>query len=89
MEQRLIVVDVESTFINIVKITEIKDIDYIVHLVNTYTGKAYVFKIYKDLWESAMRVRKIDKLEITITDDEEEEKEKEKEKDDRIAKVYT
>jgi len=85
--------NVESTFINIVKITEIKDVDYIIHLVNTYTGKMWVFKIYKDLWESAMRVRSIEPLNIDITDDEEKAKEKkekkEKEKEDKIAKVYT
>ncbi len=78
----------ESTFINIVKITEIKDVDYIVHLVNTYSGKMYVFKIYKDLWESAMKARSIDPLVVTITDDDKEKEKKKKEKEDKIAKVY-
>jgi len=85
--------NVDATFINIVKITEIKDIDYLIQLVNTYNGKVWVFKIYKDLWESAMRVRSIEPLQVTITDDEEKAKEKKKKKkeeeEDKIAKVYT
>jgi len=85
--------NVDATFINIVKITEIKDIDYLVQLVNTYNGKVWVFKIYKELWESAMRARSIEPLTVDITDDEEKAKEKKqkenKEKEDKIAKVYT
>lgn len=80
-----------ATFINIVKITEVDSVDYIIHLVNNYTGKNWVFKIYKDLWEKAMEIRKIVPLEITITDAEKEAEkakaEKEK-KEKKIASVY-
>ncbi|KKM16489.1 hypothetical protein LCGC14_1685410 [marine sediment metagenome] len=82
-----------ARFINIVKITEIKDIDYIVHLINTFSGESWVFKIYKDLWESAMEIRKIDKLSIITSKEDEDTKKKEdedkkKEKLSKVAKVY-
>lgn len=80
---------VETDFINLVKITEVKDIDYVIHLLNTYTGKAWVFKIYKELFDKAMEVRTINNLDVTITSDkEEEEKKKSDEKKKKIASVY-
>ena len=80
---------VETDFINLVKITEVKDIDYIIHFLNTYTGKAYVFKVYKELFDKAMEVRTINNLDVTITSDkEEEEKKKSDEKKKKIASVY-
>ena len=64
-------INVETTFINIVRIIEVTDIDYIIHFINTYNGKIYVFKVYKELFDKAMEVRKVIDLDITITSDEE------------------
>ena len=58
-----------ATFINVVKITEVKGFDYIVHFQNTFSGKAFVFKIYKDLFDKAMEVRDIDELKITTREE--------------------
>ncbi len=71
---------VEARFINLVRITEVKDIDYIIHLFNSYSGEAYVFKIYKALWEKAMEIRTIEDLDITVSDDKEERSKKEQAK---------
>lgn len=80
----------ETDFINLVKITEVKDVDYIIHLFNSYSGKAYVFKVYKDLFDKAMEIRKINPLDITVTNDKDKEKEKiEEEKEERIASIFT
>ena len=58
-----------ATFINVVKITEVKGFDYIIHFQNTFDGKAFVFKIYKDLFDKAMEVRDIDELKITTREE--------------------
>lgn len=80
---------VETDFVNLVKITEVKDVDYIIHLFNSYSGKAYVFKIYKDLWDKAMEIRTIEDLDITVTDDKEKEKEKQEQEEEKIASIFT
>jgi len=66
----------EANFINIVKILEIEDMDYTFQFFNIYTGKRWVFKIYKDLFDKSMEVRKISPMDIRIIDDEEESKKK-------------
>lgn len=76
----------KATFINIVKIIEVKDMDYTFQFYNIYTGKRYVFKVYKDLFDKAMEIRKITELDVRIIS---EDKEKKKEKDDNGVKIYT
>jgi len=66
----------EANFINIVKVLEIEDMDYTFQFFNIYTGKRWVFKIYKALFDKSMEVRKISHMDIRIIDDEEESKKK-------------
>ena len=58
-----------ATFINVVKITEVKGFDYIVHFQNTFSGEAFVFKVYKELFDKAMEIRDIDELKITTREE--------------------
>ncbi len=88
MEQGIMIPEIEATFINFVKITEVDGIDYIVHLLNNYTGKTWVFKIYKSLWEKAMEIRKVVPLEVTVSNLEEEAKKRKEEEDKKIASAY-
>jgi len=78
----------KATFINVVKITEVEGVDYIVHLMNNYTGENWVFKIYKSLWDKSMEIRTVVPLEVTITSLEKEVKKKKEEIEDKIASVY-
>ena len=79
----------EVNFINIVKIIEVKDIDYIIQFVNNYNSKVYVFKVYKELFDKAMEVRKVSELEITVTNDKQKAKEqKEEDMAPDVAMVY-
>lgn len=75
--------ELKANFVNIVRITEVRDIDYIIQFFNTYSGESYVFKVYKELFDKAMEIRKIIDLEITVAKDEEEIGEKE------IARIFT
>lgn len=80
--------EIEATFINFVKVTEVDSVDYIVHLMNTYTGKTWVFKIYKNLWDKAMEIRKVVPLDITVSNWEKEEEERKKEEEKKIDSAY-
>jgi len=53
-----------TDFINIVKIREIKDIDYIIHFYNSFSNKVFIFKVYKKLFDKAMEIRDVDELTI-------------------------
>ena len=53
-----------TDFINVVKITEVKGFDYIIHFFNSFSNKAFVFKVYKDLFDKAMEIRDVDELTI-------------------------
>jgi len=53
-----------ATFINVVKITEVKDFDYIIHFYNSFSKKTFVFKVYKDLFDKAMEIRDVSDLVI-------------------------
>ena len=64
---------IRTDFINAVKITEVKDVDYILHLYNSYSGEAWVFKIYKALLDKAMGDRSILPLEPKSRKEAEEE----------------
>ena len=75
-------------FVNLVKIIEVRDIDYIVQFINNYNSKVYVFKVYKELFDKAMEVRKIIDLDITVTSDKIEEDMKEKKIENDVAMVY-
>ena len=77
---------VETDFINIIKITQVGEVDYVMHLFNTYSNKAWVFKIYKPLFDKGMEIRKI--IELKITTSEEEDEEEKKEKLENGAKIY-
>lgn len=68
----------EANFINIVKILEIEDMDYTFQFFNIYTGKRWVFKIYKALFDKSMEIRKISPMDIRIIDDDNKKKEKHK-----------
>lgn len=75
---------VETDFVNIVKITEVRDIDYIIHFINTYNGDIHIFKVYKELWDKAMEIRTVQDLSITVGS---EEKDKAKE-ENKTAKIF-
>ena len=62
---------IETDFINVIKITQVGEVDYILHLFNTYSGKRWVFKIYKPLFDKGMEIRR--KIELTIQAQEDEE----------------
>jgi len=66
-------VKIQTDFINAVRITEVKDVDYILHFYNSYSGKAWVFKLYKDLFDKAMEDRSIVPLEPKSGEEAEEE----------------
>jgi len=61
---------VETNFINIVRITQVGEYDYIIHLFNTYSDEAWVFKIYKPLFDKGMEIRNIIDLKIITSEDE-------------------
>ena len=67
---------IEANFINIVKITQVGEFDYILHLFNTYSDEAWVFKIYKPLFDKGMEIRRKIDLKIVTSDDKEDKKEK-------------
>jgi len=60
---------VETDFINMVRISEIKDMDYTITFYNSYSDKTFVFKVYKVLFDKAMELRKISELEVKTSDD--------------------
>lgn len=72
-----------ATFVNVVKITEVKGFDYIIHFYNSFSGKAFVFKVYKVLFDKAMEIRDINELDIK-TGEEVEEKETEIKKGKKV-----
>lgn len=80
--------EIEATFINFVKVTEVDSVDYIVHLMNTYTGKTWVFKIYKNLWDKSMEIRKVVPLDITVTNAEKELEKLKEENEKKITSAY-
>ena len=53
-----------TDFINGIRITEVKDRDYIIHLYNSFSKKVFIFKVCKDLFDKAMEIRNIDELNI-------------------------
>ena len=65
---------VETNFINIVKITQVGECDYILQLFNTYSDEAWVFKIYKQLFDKGMEIRNIIDLKIITSEDEADKK---------------
>jgi len=69
--------DIKATFVNIVKITQVGDVDYIFHFFNTYSGERWVFKLYKVLFDTGFDVRKIIPLEVTIAEGEDDKEVKE------------
>lgn len=79
---------VKAEFINFVKIVEVKDIDYVIHFINTYNGKTYVFKVYKELFDKAMEVRRVQELDVTVTSDKIKEDSKKKDIEPDVAMVY-
>ncbi len=74
---------IETDFVNIVKITQVGEVDYIFHFFNTYSGKRWVFKLYKLLFDTGFEIRKIIPLEITTSSDE-----KDKEVKENGAEIY-
>ncbi len=69
--------EIETDFVNIVKITQVGEVDYIFHFFNTYSGKRWVFKLYKLLFDTGFEIRKIIPLEITTSSDKEDKEVKE------------
>jgi len=69
--------DIETDFINVVKITQVGEIDYIIHLYNTYSGKRWVFKVYKDLFDKGMEIKNVIDLSIETPENKEENEVKE------------
>jgi len=53
-----------ATFINIVKITEVNGFDYTIHFYNSFSDKTFVFRVYKDLFDKAMKIRTVSELDI-------------------------
>jgi len=78
----------ETNFVNIIRILEIEDMDYIFQFFNIYTGKRWVFKVYKALFDKAMEVRKVSPMNIKLINEEEEEEGKKKIKDNNGVKIY-
>jgi hypothetical protein len=62
-----------ATFVNLVKIIEVTDIDYIIHFYNTYSKQEFIFRVYKKLLDKAMEIRKIIDLEVTVAGKQDEE----------------
>lgn len=62
---------IETDFINVVKITQVGEVDYVLHLFNTYSGKRWVFRIYKALFDKGMEIRRKIKIEIETSEDNE------------------
>lgn len=75
-------------FINFVKIVEVKDIDYVIHFINTYNGETYIFKVYKELFDKAMEVRRVTDLDITTISDKQKEDMKKEDMKPDVAMVY-
>ena len=79
----------KTNFINLVKIIEVKDIDYIIQFVNTYSGETHIFKVYKELFDKAMEIRRITELDITTSNDEpKKENSKKEDIEPDLAMVY-
>lgn len=77
---------IETDFVNIVKITQVADVDYIIHFFNTYSNKAWVFKVYKSLFDKGMEIRKLSPLDITVSNSEDEKK---PDISENVEKIYT
>ena len=76
--------DIEARFVNIVKITQVGDFDYIIHFFNTYSGERWVFRVYKVLFDKGMEIRRKIKLEVVTS-----EEEKERKAEEKGVKIYT
>jgi len=68
-----------SDFIDGIRIIEIKGVDYIFTFYNGFTGNAYVFKLYKEVFDTMMKERRIIDLKVDIIDPKKELEELEKE----------
>ena len=76
-----------TTFINMLKITEVKDFEYTIHFHNTFSNKVFIFRIYKELFDKAMEIRDIDELNIKTGKDIVEGKKKAKQ-DENGVRLY-
>ena len=72
--------DVDARFVNVVKITQVEEFDYLIHFFNSYSGERWVFKVYKALFDKGMEIRRTIKLQVITSEEEKEEKEKDKDK---------
>ena len=80
----------KTDFVNGVKITEAEGLDYVFHFYNSYSGKAWVFMLHKELFDKGMEIRKIIPLEIRTSEEIEEEiKNKKDKKDNNGVKIYS
>ena len=70
---------IETDFINVVKITQVGNVDYVMHLFNTYSNKVWIFRIYKPLFDKGMEIRTKMPLKIITSADEKEEDDEEEE----------
>ena len=78
----------KTNFMNVIRITEVKDIDYILQFLNNFNGESFVFKVYKDVFDKAMEIRTIIDLKVQVTSDKEEEELKKEKMEKKITSVY-
>lgn len=57
-----------TDFVDALKITEIRDRDYIFTFFNGFTGNAYVFRIFKEVFDKMYENRMIIDMKVDIFD---------------------
>jgi hypothetical protein len=74
-----------TDFVDALRITEIRDRSYIFTFFNGFTGNAYVFRIYKEVFDSMMENRNIIDMIVDVFDPRKQMEELRKETDKMVT----
>ena len=74
-----------TDFVDALKITEIRDRDYLFTFFNGFTGNAYVFRIYKEVFDKMYEARQIIDMKVDVFDPKEQIEELKRERDKMVS----
>ena len=74
-----------TDFVDALKITEIRDRDYIFTFFNGFTGNAYVFRLYKEVFDKMYENRTIIDMKVDVFDPAEDIKKMKEERDKMVS----
>lgn len=74
-----------TDFVDALKITEIRDRDYMFTFFNGFTGNAYVFRIYKEVFDKMMEARQIIDMKVDVFDPKEQIEEMKKKREQMVV----